>query len=232
MLMPAEASFLAAFLVGLLGGVHCVGMCGGIVGALTFGLPANVRQSPGRVFPYLVAYNLARISAYVVAGALMGGLGWLAASLVALNAAQQVLQVIAGVFMVMLGLYLAGWWSGLARVEQAGGVIWRRIEPFARKLLPVKSPSQAWVLGFVWGWLPCGLVYSVLIWALASGSPAQGALLLLGFGLGTLPNLMLMGVFAAQLGRFLRKPWVRALAGGLVALFGVYTVLIPFMKAI
>ncbi|MEW5838515.1 MAG: sulfite exporter TauE/SafE family protein [Pseudomonadota bacterium] len=228
--MPTEASFVAAFLVGLLGGVHCVGMCGGIVGALTFGLPAEVRQSPARVFPYLLAYNLARVSSYVLAGALMGGLGWLAASLVALHAVQQVLQVAAGLFMVMLGLYLAGWWSGLARVEQAGSLIWRRIEPFARTLLPVKSPRHALMLGFVWGWLPCGLVYSVLIWALASGSPAQGALLLLGFGLGTLPNLMLMGVFAAQLGRFLRKPWVRGLAGGMVLLFGIYTILVPFIK--
>ena len=230
--MPTEASFVAAFLVGLLGGVHCVGMCGGIVGALTFGLPADVRQSPSKVFPYLIAYNLARIGSYVLAGALMGGLGWLAASLVALNAAQQVLQVIAGLFMVLLGLYLAGWWSGLARVEQAGSVIWRRIEPFARTLLPVKSLRHALMLGFVWGWLPCGLVYSVLIWALASGSPAQGALLLLGIGLGTLPNLMLMGVFAAQLGRFLRKPWVRGVAGGMVLLFGIYTVLVPFIKPV
>lgn len=227
--MPAEASFIAALLVGLLGGVHCVGMCGGIVGALTFGLPAEVRASPARVFPYLLAYNLARISAYTLAGALMGGLGWLAMDLVAFHAAQQVLQVLAGLFMVMLGLYLAGWWAGLARVERAGGVIWRRIEPFARRLLPVRSPRQALMLGFLWGWLPCGLVYSTLIWALASGHPAQGALLLLGFGLGTLPNLLLMGVFAAQLGRFLRKPMVRSLAGGAVALFGVYTALLPLV---
>lgn len=228
--MPAEASFIAAFLVGLLGGVHCIGMCGGIVGALTFGLPAEVRQSPTRVFPYLLAYNVARISAYTLAGALMGALGWMATGLVALNAVQQMLQVIAGLFMVMLGLYLAGWWMGLARVEQAGGVVWRRVEPFARRMLPVRSPRQALILGFLWGWLPCGLVYSTLVWALASGSPAQGALLLLGFGLGTLPNLMLMGVFAAQLGRFLRKPWVRGLAGGAVTLFGLYTALLPFIN--
>lgn len=227
--MPAEASFVAAFLVGLLGGVHCIGMCGGIVGALTFGLPAEVRVSPRRVFPYLLAYNLARISAYTLAGALMGALGWLALDFVALHAAQKALQVLAGLFMIMLGLYLAGWWAGLARVEQAGGVLWRRIEPLARRLLPVRTPRQALMLGFLWGWLPCGLVYSTLIWALASASPSQGALLLLGFGLGTLPNLMLMGVFAAQLGRFLRQAWVRGLAGGAVVLFGGYTVLIPLI---
>ncbi|MFZ5579540.1 MAG: sulfite exporter TauE/SafE family protein [Pseudomonadota bacterium] len=228
--MPIEASFITAFLVGLLGGVHCVGMCGGIVGALTFGLPAEVRQSPARVFPYLLAYNLARIGAYTVAGALMGGVGMLATGLVSFHAFQQGLQVLAGLFMVALGLYLAGWWMGLARVERAGGVVWRRIEPFARRLLPVRSPRQALLLGFLWGWLPCGLVYSTLIWALASGGPVQGAILLLGFGLGTLPNLMLMGVFAAQLGRFLRKRWVRGAAGGAVALFGIYTGLQPWLN--
>lgn len=229
--MPNEVSFLAAFLVGLLGGVHCVGMCGGIVGALTFGLPESVRNQPTRAMPYLLAYNGARILAYTLAGTLMGGLGYLATSLVALNQAQTVLQVFAGLFMMALGLYLAGWWYGLARVERAGGMLWKRIEPLGRRLMPVRSPAQAFQLGFFWGWLPCGLVYSVLIWAMASGSAAQGALLMLGFGLGTLPNLMLMGVFAAQLGRFLRQKWVRGLAGGLVIAFGFYTLSLPFWLA-
>ncbi|MDY0050845.1 MAG: sulfite exporter TauE/SafE family protein, partial [Halothiobacillaceae bacterium] len=92
----------------------------------------------------------------------------------------------------------------------------------------VRTPRQAFLLGFLWGWLPCGLVYSVLIWAMAAGGPAEGALLLLGFGLGTLPNLLLMGVFAVQLGRFMRKAWVRATGGGLVVLFGVYTLALSF----
>jgi len=123
--------------------------------------------------------------------------------------------------MIVLGLYLAGWWSGLARVERAGGVVWKRLEPLGRKLLPVRSPGRALLLGMVWGWLPCGLVYSVLIWALSAGSLVEGALLMGAFGLGTLPNLLLMGAAAGWLGGWLRKPLVRQLAGGLVILLGL-----------
>ncbi len=225
--MPAEASFIAAFLVGLLGGVHCVGMCGGIVGALTLGLSEDVRTRPAKAMPYLLGYNAGRILSYTAAGALIGGLGAAAASLVSLHEAQKILQLLAGAFMIALGLYIAGWWQGLARLERAGAVLWRRIEPLGRRLMPVRTPFQAFQLGIFWGWLPCGLVYSVLIWAMAAGGAMEGALLLLGFGLGTLPNLLLMGFFATQLGRWLRNPWVRRGAGALVVAFGVYTLLLP-----
>ena len=78
------------------------------------------------------------------------------------------LAIVAGLFMVALGLYLGGWWFGLSRLEEAGGRIWRRIEPLGRRFLPVTTPYRAFALGLVWGWLPCGLVYSVLIWAMAA----------------------------------------------------------------
>lgn len=223
--MYTETSYIAAFLVGLLGGVHCVGMCGGIVGALSFGLAEDIRQQPRRMLPYLLAYNLARISSYTVAGVLLGGISALALQLVAINQLQQVLLVFAGIFMVLLGLYVGGWWPVLLRLEQAGGMIWRRIEPLGRRLLPVHSASQAFLLGLVWGWLPCGLVYSVLIWAIASGGPMEGGLLLLSFGLGTLPNLMAMGLFAATLSRWVRYHWVRWIAGGLIILFGLLQII-------
>ena len=215
------ASLGTAFLVGLLGGVHCVGMCGGIVGALTLGLPESVRTHRAAVLPYLLAYNGGRIASYTLAGALMGGVGWLAANLALVHDVQRVLQVVAALFMIALGLYLAGWWQGLARVEHAGGVLWRRLEPFGRRLLPVRTPLQALQLGLLWGWLPCGLVYSVLIWAIASGGVIEGASLMLAFGLGTLPNLLLMGVFAARLAQLVRRRGVRVAAGLLVIAFGV-----------
>ena len=123
--------------------------------------------------------------------------------------------------MILLGLYLAGWWSGLARVERAGGLLWKRIEPLGRRLLPVRSPWQALLLGMVWGWLPCGLVYSVLIWSLSAGGMLQGALLMGAFGLGTLPNLLLMGAAAGWLAGTLRQPLVRRIAGTLVILLGL-----------
>lgn len=215
------ASLGAAFLVGLLGGVHCVGMCGGIVGALTFGLPEQVRGQRSAVVPYLLAYNAGRIASYVTAGALMGGIGWLAANLALVHDVQRVLQIVAAAFMIALGLYLAGWWQGLAKLERAGGALWRRLEPLGRRLLPVRTPGQAVQLGLLWGWLPCGLVYSVLIWAIAAGGVVEGALLMLAFGLGTLPNLLAMGVFAAQLARWARRRAVRVAAGLVVIGFGI-----------
>ena len=145
--MYTETSYLAAFLVGLLGGVHCVGMCGGIVGALSFGLSEEIRQQPRRMLPYLLAYNLARISSYTLAGALLGGISALALQLLAINQLQQVLLVFAGIFMILLGLYVGGWWPVLLRVEQAGGVIWRRVEPLGRRFLPVRSVLHAFLLG-------------------------------------------------------------------------------------
>ncbi|BAZ95383.1 cytochrome biogenesis protein [Thiohalobacter sp. COW1] len=219
--MLSEVNFLAAFLVGLLGGVHCVGMCGGIVGALSFGLPESTRQRPLAQLPYLVAYNGGRILSYTVAGAAMGGISALAMHLLDVRQAQLVLQLFAGAFLILMGLYLAGWWLGLARVEGLGARLWRHIEPLGRRLLPVSSAGHAFALGLIWGWLPCGLVYSVLIWSLSAGSAAQGAWLMLGFGLGTLPNLLLMGVVAARMSQWLRKPWVRRLAGAAVIVFGV-----------
>ena len=219
--MTTETSYLAAFLVGLFGGVHCVGMCGGIVGALSFGLPDELRQQPRRMLPYLLAYNLARITSYVLAGIMFGGISALAMQLVAINQLQQWLQVIAGVFMILLGLYVGGWWRVLLRLEQAGSIIWRQIEPLGRRFLPVHSVWHAFILGLLWGWLPCGLVYSVLIWSIASGGAVPGGLLMLSFGLGTLPNLLAMGLFAATISRWVRYPWVRWLAGGMIVGLGI-----------
>lgn len=216
-----ESLYISAFFVGLLGGVHCVGMCGGIVGALSLGSQQAGGVPEQKTLLFLVAYNLGRMASYVLAGTLVGGLGWLAANMLALNEAQRVLSVFAGLFMIAMGFYLAGWWRGLARIEQAGGVIWKRIEPLGRSMIPVRKPGQALVLGMIWGWLPCGLVYSVLIWAIASGGAVEGGLLMLSFALGTLPNLLLMGVFAARLSRFAANPAVRNIAGGLVVLFGL-----------
>ncbi|MDY6980555.1 MAG: sulfite exporter TauE/SafE family protein [Pseudomonadota bacterium] len=217
--MSAEFSWIAAFVVGLMGGVHCVGMCGGIVGALTFGLPQPL--SRGRLLAFQLNYNLGRIISYTLGGILLGGLSALADNLLVMHHYQSVLQVIAGLFMLAMGLYIAGWWQGLRHVENGGRIIWRYIEPLGRKLMPVTHPAQALLLGLVWGWLPCGLVYSVLIWSIASGSAVEGGLLMLSFGLGTLPNLLLMGMFAASLQRFVRYPLVRYLAGALVMAFGL-----------
>ncbi len=222
--MEIDTSYITAFLVGLLGGVHCVGMCGGIVGALCLGLDDGLnktaQQNFKKTFPFLLLYNAGRISSYTLAGILMGSIGWLGSHLFTLYSIQQTLEIIAAAFMLALGLYIAGWWKGLAKVERWGGkVIWQRLEPIGRKFMPVRSYPHALFLGLVWGWLPCGLVYSVVIWTISTQSPLEGGLLMLSFGLGTLPNLLLMGVFASTLTQFIQQPWVRQVAGMLIMAF-------------
>ena len=222
-IMLIDVSLISAFFVGLLGGVHCVGMCGGIVAALSLGLPDRPDSAVAR-WPYLLAYNLARITSYAVAGALLGGVGWLAANWSGLHQLQLVLQWLAALFMLALGLYLGGWWQGLVLLERAGGPVWKRLEPLGRRFLPVRSTGQAFLLGLVWGWLPCGLVYSVLVWSISTANPLYGAALMLSFGLGTLPNLLAMGALAEHLSARVRDPRVRRLAGLLVIGFGLFAV--------
>lgn len=225
--MPTEITLVSAFLVGLLGSMHCLGMCGGIVGALTLGLHDDIRRSPIRLFPYLAAYNLGRITAYAIAGAVLGAVSAQVLHFVPPAPARLIVKLITGGFMIALGLYLAGWWPGLVALERLGGRLWKRVEPFGRRFLPVNHPLKALALGLVWGWLPCGLVYSALAWSLASGDAMRGATLMLAFGLGTLPMLLAMGATARWLGLVVRRPWVRRGAGILILLFGVYTLLAP-----
>jgi len=229
--MPTEITLASAFLLGLLGSTHCIGMCGGIVGALTLGLHDDIRRSPVRLFPYLAAYNLGRIAAYTVAGAVLGAISAQVLSLAPPAQVRLIVKLVTGGFMIALGLYLAGWWPGLAALERLGGRLWRRIEPYGRRFLPVNHPLKALALGFVWGWLPCGLVYSALAWSLTTGDAAHSAALMLAFGLGTLPMLFAMGATTRWLGQVARRPWVRRGAGILILSFGVYALLAPGMHA-
>ena len=211
-----EFSLLAALLAGLLGGVHCVGMCGGIVAAFSF--RADGSAPPFRLH---LAYNLGRVVSYAAFGALAGALG-ASLKLADFLPVQTLLYILAQAVMILLGLYLAGWSQWVLIFERAGGALWKRVKPLFQKMLPVKSMPQAVLAGLAWGWLPCGLVYSVLVSALAAGSATSGAALMLAFGLGTLPNLLGMGLFARQLQPFMQQLWVRRAAGLTVAGFGAW----------
>ncbi|WP_284155054.1 sulfite exporter TauE/SafE family protein [Sulfuricystis thermophila] len=209
-----DNSFLALFIVGLLGGGHCAGMCGGIVGAFSLQAP---RQGAAALFVQL-AYNLGRIASYVTAGLIAGWLGQAAGSLLAL---QNGLYLFASLMLVAMGLYLLGVTQFLAPLERGGQRLWRRIQPLTSRFLPVRGIAQALPLGLLWGWLPCGLVYSALTTALAAGSAVKGALLMLAFGLGTLPNLLLAGLLLARFTRFAQARVVRVVSGLLVLGYGI-----------
>lgn len=214
--MP-EISYVSVFLVGLLGGVHCVGMCGGIVTALS--LSSTTRRP---ALPMLLAYNFGRIASYALAGAIVGAIGASTLLLERFVPAERVLYGVANIMLILLGLYLAGLSRAVLALERVGSVVWAGLQPLMKRFIPVRTLPQAFFTGAVWGWLPCGLVYSVLISALATASAAHGALLMLAFGAGTLPNLLAMGLFAQRLQSLTRKPGVRLAAGLLVAAFGVW----------
>ena len=207
---------VSAFILGVLGGGHCLGMCGGLMGALTFAIPKEQRS---RRFKLLLAYNLGRILSYATAGLLLGLAGWAVTN----SPAALLMRVMAGVLLIMMGMYLAGWWSGLTRIESLGRGLWRHIQPLASRLLPVSSLPRAMLLGALWGWLPCGLVYSTLIWSASQGSALTSGLLMLAFGLGTWPVLLATGLAAERMTAVLRKRSVRMAGGLLVMLFGLWT---------
>ena len=207
---------VSALILGLLGGGHCLGMCGGLMGALTLAIPKEQRS---RRFRLLLAYNLGRILSYATAGLLIGLAGWAVAN----SPAALFMRVLAGLLLIAMGLYLAGWWSGLTRIESLGRGLWRYIQPVANRLLPVSSLPRALLLGALWGWLPCGLVYSTLLWSASQGNALDSALLMLAFGLGTWPVLLATGLAAERVTALLRKRSVRMAGGLLVILFGIWT---------
>jgi hypothetical protein len=220
----------SAFLIGLLGGVHCIGMCGGIMNALSFAQPDQPHSKIQTSFTLLL-YNVGRVFSYSLAGALIGGLGMLLQGPVGILGPG--LRIFAGLMMVAMGLYLAGWWRGLVHLESLGNhVLWRHVQPVTRKLMPVTQSWQALLLGALWGWLPCGLVYSTLTLAGAIGNWQQSALIMASFGLGTVPVMLLTGAFASQFKQWIQKATVRNIAALMVISFGIWTAAPPLLHLI
>ena len=217
--MTMELSFGAAIIVGLLGSSHCIGMCGGIVNALNMGVSGDIARRPAALFTYHLGYNAGRIVSYLLVGLLAGSLG---AGLAGLGISPVAGKLFAAAFMIALGLYLANWWRGLVLLEKIGARLWRHIRPLGQKLFPIRNPLQAFLLGLVWGWLPCGLVYSVVAWSLTTGSALDGAILMLGFGIGTLPALLIAGNALNYFTNWVRSPLLRTAAGIMVIAFGLY----------
>ena len=222
--MLSELSLLAAAAMGLFGSGHCVAMCGGISCALSAGLPDSVRRSPSRMLPFVIAYNSGRVTSYMAAGALFGGLGAGAGVLLPPSWAVGLGIAISTAFVIALGLYLGDWWRGLAAFERLGSKLWRHLEPLGRRFLPVTRRRSALAIGLVWGWLPCGLVYAALALALASGGALEGALTMLAFGLGTLPALISLG-FAGRWLAALSHATARRAAGASLCVLGVVALL-------
>lgn len=223
-------SYLFAFTMGLFSSLHCIGMCGSIISTLTFSISPEIHRNKRKLFPYILNYNLGRILSYCIAGTLAGAIQYLFT--LPLGAAQghRILQIISAIFMVSAGMYIAGWFPRFAYIEKLGSRLWKRIEPFGRRLIPVKTRFQALLFGMVWGWLPCGLVYSALAIAATSGDSLRSALTMLAFGIGTLPAVMSVGIMANILSKLSRMQRFKQTVGVLliiVALFAAFPELYP-----
>lgn len=221
--MPTSFDFVAAFAVGFMGSLHCIGMCGGISSALATAISPDQVRTPLRQISYQLLFSLGRIFSYACAGALVGLLGSTLYDNLSANGPSY-LRVFAGIMMILLGLYLSGWWKILNRLERLGAKLWKRIAPITRKFIPVNHPGKALILGSLWGWLPCGLVYSALAWSLGSNSSIDGALMMVYFGLGTLPAMVAVGGISHVLNDFARLKSTRTFAALILIAYGIWTI--------
>jgi len=222
--------YIAALMTGLIGSLHCIGMCGSIIGTLTLSLKPEVRNNKSTLFPYVLNYNIGRILSYTLAGLLVG----FAESLLSLpfgpGHGHRILQLLSAVIMIGAGLYIAGWFPRFAYIEKAGSRFWKLLEPYGRRLIPVTTHLQAFLFGMIWGWLPCGLVYAALALSATTGDVLRSGMTMLAFGLGTLPSVMGVGIMTDTLTKLSRMQRFKKLIGlllVLIALFAVFPWLYP-----
>ncbi len=225
--MSDPVTLTSAFLLGFFSTMHCIGMCGGIIGALSLSLPLEIRNSKPKLFAFVLTYNIGRLLSYTAAGLIAGAVGTGVLQSAGFDQGHVVLRSIGVFMMVAIGLYLTGWVPQLARVEKIGIPVWKRLEPIGRKLVPVASLPKALAYGLIWGWLPCGLVYFVLIWALTAGDAVQGGLTMLAFGAGTLPTLITAGFMTSWITRFAHSTRARQVVGLLIIVMAIGSLFIP-----
>lgn len=207
--------------------MHCLGMCGGIVGVLSGAMPDAINKDLYQRTKIILGYNLGRITSYTVAGAIAGASAGIVVPLLNPEYAHRILQFLAAIILVLIGLNLAGWFPLTSRLEGIGIRLWRYIQPLVKDLLPVTGFIPAFKTGLLWGWLPCALVYSVLLWSLASGSAFKGGLLMFVFGLGTLPGMITAGSLGSSLFELFRKTGIRKIAASIIIIFGLVS---PFLQ--
>ncbi len=208
-----STSYLVAFIMGLFSSLHCIGMCGSIIGTLTLSLRKEIRENKTQLIPFVLNYNLGRISSYTIGGALAGVLEYVLSLPLGEDHGHRLLQLLSAIVMASAGCYIAGWFPRFAYIEKLGKLFWQMIEPLGRKLLPVSTLRHAFSFGLIWGWLPCGLVYSALALAATTGDILRASFTMLAFGLGTLPAVMGLGIMTNVLTRLSQMDGFRRYTG-------------------
>lgn len=208
-----STSYLVALLMGLFSALHCLGMCGSIIGSLTLSLRREIREQKATLMPFVLSYNLGRISSYTVGGFFAGMLHHVLTLPFGEGHGHRLLQILSAVVMAAAGLHIAGWFHRFAYIEKVGAHFWKRIEPYGRRVIPVETLPQAFVFGLVWGWLPCGLVYTALALAATADSVLRSTLTMFAFGVGTLPAVFGVGIMTSLLVRLSRMNKFRQVTG-------------------
>jgi sulfite exporter TauE/SafE len=221
-------SLSAAFVVGMAGSVHCLAMCGGISGAL--GMRARSAAIPQRAATLTACYQIGRLTSYTLAGAVVGAFSGLMQGMFDLQRAALIARILAGLVLVGVGTGVLFKWRPLAVLERLGGRLWRHLAPLAR-IIPPQGVAGSLLLGMLWGWLPCGFVYSMLIFAALKGGALQSAAMMLFFGLGTAPAVFGAGLLSAGVRRFTLARGLNTVAGWLLLAFGALTIVGPFSPA-
>ncbi len=193
------------------------------MGALSLSLPAAERERPGRLLGFILAYNLGRILVYLLLGLAVGFSGQLLGWGIGSDLWRQVAGGIAAVTMILIGFYITDWFPLLRQMDRLGGWLWQWLEPVGRRLLPIDSFRGAFLAGLVWGWLPCGLVYYALFLALPLNNLWSSGIFMAMFGLGTLPAMLVTGLFTGWMARLGRIADLRRVAGVVIVLLGVFT---------
>ncbi len=216
----ALSALISAWLAGVLGGAHCIAMCGGFVAAMAQAAPQASPLRPARAIAWgQLPYSAGRITTYAALGAIAGGTGALALAATDILALQRVLYVIANLFLLALAFAIA--WKGgtFAWLQRAGNALFASVIPAFRPLLRANAIPARYALGMLWGLVPCALTYGVLPIALFAGGAWQGAAVMLAFGIGTLPNLLATSWVMARARRWLDTRVVRYPSAALLAGF-------------
>jgi len=180
------------FVIGLLTSLHCVAMCGGINLSQTVSRNAQMSKSGTAVLLPSVLYNSGRVISYTVIGGIVGAVG----SVVSFSGTMKgVVQLAAGVFMIIVGLNMLNLFPGLRRLTP------RMPKVFAKKINQQKSGKSPFIVGLLNGLMPCGPLQAMQLYALSTGSPVKGALSMLLFSLGTVPLMFVLGALSTFLSR-------------------------------
>jgi sulfite exporter TauE/SafE len=223
--VTGDLTLAAAFVAGVSGSLHCLSMCGGLASA--FGMRARAVSGHAQsAFVHASLYQLGRLTSYALVGALCGLFGGLLLGMIDMAKATRWLRVAAGCLLILLGLQLAFGWRLLSPIEKFGAYFWRQLSPLTRQLTGT-GVAHSFAIGMLWGWLPCGLVYSMLLLGVLGGTASHGALLMLTFGVGTLPSMLSSSLLASQLTRVLTLRGWRWLAASAMIAFGLWTAVVP-----